>query len=133
MAYEKDTYLEMIARGITYDEMLDLSQEDFRNLLLIRDEYNRTDLLEEMIDHEERTGSFKKTAKAGTSGAEQAILDIFDRQKGAHIIETFKKVKNALTEGDKEGIDLVQHAIYAKAASDHVGLKNKLDKENNNN
>lgn len=122
MAYEKDTYLEMIARGITYDEMLKLDEKDFQNLLCVRNEYNREKLLEEMIKHEEGTGSFRKTAKEEVSGGEQALLDVFDGKKSTKIVETFEKVKKVLTEGKKEGIDLVEHAIFAKAASDYVLL-----------
>ncbi len=121
MAYEKDTYLEMIAKGITYDEMLELDEEDFKNLLAIRDEYSRVKLLEEMIEHEERTCSFRKTAAGKeVSGSAQAILDVFDKQKSPHIVQAFGTLKSALTEEEKQGIDLVEHAIYAKAASDHV-------------
>ena len=126
MAYEKDTYLEMIAKSITYDEMLKLDPEDFKYLLAIRDEYNRVKLLEEMIEHEERTDSFRKTAAGKeVSGSAQAILDVFDRQKGPYIIQTFGKVKKALVGSGGEKIDLVEHAIYAKAASDHIGLGKK--------
>ena len=80
----------------TYDQMLKMNEEDFKKWLTLRNETDREKLLIEMIDHEERTGSFRKTAKK-ISGSEQAILDVFD-------------------------IDLVEHAIFAKAASDHVGL-----------
>ena len=105
----------------TYDQMLKMNEEDFKKWLTLRNETDREKLLIEMIDHEERTGSFRKTAKK-ISGSEQAILDVFDIDKSARIVRTFGKVKSALTEGEKEGIDLVEHAIFAKAASDHVGL-----------
>lgn len=113
----------------TYDEMLKLDEKEFQQWLLIRNETDREKLLSEMIDHEERTGSFRKTAKKEITGAEQSILDVFDINKSARIVRTFGKVKDALTEGEKEGIDLAEHAIFAKAASDHVGLGEKMEKE----
>lgn len=116
----------------TYDQMLKMNEEDFKKWLTLRNETDRERLLLEMIDHEERTGSFGKTAKKEISGSEQAILDVFDIDKSARIVRTFGKVKNALTEGEKEGIDLVEHAIFAKAASDHVGLGDKMEKERGN-
>jgi len=116
----------------TYDQMLKMNEEDFKKWLTLRNETDREKLLAEMIDHEERTGSFRKTAKKEISGSEQAVLDVFDIDKSARIVRTFGKVKNALTEGEKEGIDLVEHAIFAKAASDHVGLGDKMEKERGN-
>ena len=74
-------------------------------------------------------GSFRKTAKKEISGSEQAVLDVFDIDKSARIVRTFGKVKDALTEDGKEGIDLVEHAIFAKAASDYIGLGDKMEKE----
>ena len=113
----------------TYDLMLKLVEKEFQQWLLIRNETDREKLLAEMIDHEERTGSFRKTAKKEMTGAEQAVLDVFDIDKSARIVRTFGNVKKALTEGEKEGVDLVEHAIFAKAASDIVGLGEKMEKE----
>lgn len=115
----------------TYDQMLKMNEEDFKKWLTLRNETDRERLLAEMIDHEERTGSFRKTAKKEVSGPEQAVLDVFDIDKSARIVRTFGKVKEVLTENEKEGIDLVEHAIFAKAASDHVGLGDKMEKERN--
>ena len=132
MTNNKDTYLEMIAKGITYDEMLKLGDEDFKNLISLREECNRAKLLEEMVDHEERTGSFRKTARKEISGPEQAVLDVFYKDKSTKTVELFDKVKNTIAENDKAGIDLVQEAIYAKAASDHVGLGDVMEKRRSN-
>lgn len=115
----------------TYDQMLKLDEKEFQQWLLIRNETDREKLLAEMIDHEDETGSFRMTAKEEVSGAEQALLDVFDVDKSARIVRTFGKVKKVLTEGEKEGIDLVETAIFAKAASDHVGLGDKMEKERN--
>ena len=106
----------------TYDQMLKLDEKEFQQWLLLRNETDREKLLLDMIDHEERTGSFRKTAKKEITGAEQAVLDVFDIDKSARIVRTFGNVKKVLTEGEKEGIDLVEHAIFAKAASDRVSL-----------
>lgn len=116
----------------TYDQMLKLDEKEFQQWLLIRNETDREKLLAEMIDHEDETGSFRMTAKEEVSEAGQALLDVFDVDKSARIVRTFGKVKKVLTEGEKEGIDLVEHAIFVKAASDHVGLGEKMEKERNN-
>ncbi len=116
----------------TYDQMLKMSEEDHKKWLILRVETDREKLLSEMIDHEERTRSFRKTAKKEISGPEQAVLDVFDIDKSARIVRTFGKIREVLTENEKEGIDLVEHAIFAKAASDHVGLGEKMEKERGN-
>jgi|SRR3989344_2833930 len=113
----------------TYDEMLKLSEKEFKQVLLIRNETEREKLLAEMIDHEERTGSFRKTARGEITGAQQAVLNVFDRQKSAAIVETFGKVKEVLMEDGEKETDLVEDAIFAKAASDRVGLGEKMEKE----
>lgn len=125
MTYTKDTYLEMIAKGITYNEMLKLNEEDFISLLSIRDEYNRKKLLEEMTEHEEQTGSFRKAAGEEISGAKQALIDVFNRNEGAEITQAFEKVKEALASNGEKEIDLIESAIFAKAASDHTKLGEK--------
>lgn len=106
----------------TYDQMLKLDEKEFQQWLLIRNETDREKLLLEMIDHEEKTGSFRKSAKKEITGAGRALLDVFDIDKSARIVRTFGEVKEALTEGGKEGIDLVEDAIFAKAATDKVIL-----------
>jgi len=113
----------------TYDQMLRLGENEFQQWLLLRNGTDREKLLAEMIDHEKRTDSFRKTAKKEITGAEQAVLDVFDINKSARIIRTFGEVKSALTEGEKEGIDLVGDVIFAKAASDYIKLGDKIEKE----
>ena len=113
----------------TYDEMLKLDEKEFQQWLLIRNETDREKLLVEMIDHEERTGSFKSTAKKEVSGAEQAVLDIFDKNKSARVTNFLDRLSKIVSVFGKKDEDLVQAAIFAKAASDKVGLGEKMGKE----
>lgn len=124
--------LDLKKNNPTYDEMLKLNEKEFQQWLLIRNETDRKNLLMEMIDHEERTGSFRKTARGEITGAQQAVLNVFDRQKSAEIVKTFGEVKKVLMEDGGKETDLVKDAIFAKAASDHVGLGDKMEKERNN-
>ena len=106
----------------TYDEMLKLSEKEFQQWLLIRNETDREKLLAEMIDHEERTGSFSKTAKKEITKQEQLVLDVFNREKSREVIKWLEKLKGFT------GYNAVQEAIFAKASSDHVRLEEKLKK-----
>lgn len=116
-------------RNPTYDQMLKLDEKEFQQWLLIRNETDREKLLSEMIDHEERTGSFRKTTQGEITGAQQAVLNVFDKQKSAEIVKTFGEVKKVLMEDEEEETDLVEDAIFAKAVSDRVGLGEKMEKE----
>jgi hypothetical protein len=124
---KKSSFVATEKRNLTYDEMLKLDEKEFQQWLLIRNETDREKLLAEMIDHEERTGSFRKTAKKEITVSEQAALDVFDVNKSARMVRLFGKVKSSLTEDEKEGVDLVEHVIFAKAASDHVGIGTKTE------
>lgn len=113
----------------TYDQMLKMSEEDHKKWLVLRVETDREKLLSEMIAHEKRTGSLRKTAKKEISGAEQMVLDVFDIDKSARIVRTLGNVKNVLSDSGEKAEDLVKHAIFAKAASDYVGLGNKMERD----
>ena len=105
----------------TYDEMLEMSEDDFKKWILIRiQKPNRDRLLLEMIGHEARTKSFYKTVDHELSKSEQTILDVFNPQKSAEIIATFEKIDRALKDSSEQEPDLLKHAIFAKSASDKV-------------
>jgi hypothetical protein len=116
----------------TYDEMLKLNEKEFQQWLLIRNETDRKNLLMEMIDHEERTGGLRKTIRKEITPGEQAVLNVFSKEKSAETISALGKLGEIVLEEDKEQQDFVQDAIFAKAASDHVGLGDKMEKERNN-
>lgn len=104
----------------TYEAMLKMNDEDFRKWLLIRvEEPNKEELLVEMIAHEEKTSSFAKSARREVTPAQQAMLDVFNRNESVVLTKAFDDT-NKLT-----NIDLVMEAIFAKAASDHAGLAKK--------
>lgn len=105
----------------TYDEMLEMDEEKCGEWILLRTEKpNREKLIEEMIDHEERTKSFEKTmAGKEITGEQRMVLDIFDRMKSLSTIQLLSKLEETL-EGEEK--DIVQEAIFAKTASDLVHL-----------
>ena len=115
----------------TYDEMLEMSENDFKKWILMRIENPYRDrLLLEMIGHEARTKSFYKTVDHELSKSEQQILDVFNPQKSAEIIVVFEKVDRALKDSGEEAPDLLKHAIFAKATSDkaHLGTRIEVEK-----
>lgn len=117
--------IEESLKNTSYDEMLKMNKDDFRNCIAYRTEMDRERLLLEMIEHEEQTGSFRSTAKKELSGAEQMVLDIFVIDKSARVVRNLGNLKRVLSDSNEKAEDLVEHAIFAKAASDHVGLSNK--------
>ena len=125
------TAMKTSSENPTYDQMLKLDEKEFQQWLLLRNETDREKLLSEMIDHEERTGSLKKTARKDITHGQQHVLNIFDKEKSSETIKYFKKLEEIMLEDDKEYKSLIEDAIFAKAASDHVGLGNKMEKERN--
>lgn len=114
----------------TYDEMLEMSEEDSQKWILIRvKKPSRDKLLLEMIEHEARTKSFYKTVDHKLSKSEQTILDVFNPQKSAEIIAIFEKVDRALKDSGEQEPDLLKHAIFAKLASDITSLGTRIEFE----
>jgi hypothetical protein len=116
----------------TYEEMLKMKEDELQTWMLYRvQKENRGELLEEMIAHEEKTGSLRKTVRKEITEGEQAVLNVFDREKSAGIVKFLGKMGEILLEYHKEEKDFVMEAIFAKIASDHVGLGEKMEKERN--
>ena len=114
---------EVGAKIPTYDEMLKMNEDDFKKWITIRSEKpNRIVLLQEMIDQETRTHSFANTARKEITPASQAVLDMFNKDKSTDIADFLERLSNVASEEGDGDTDLVQDAIFAKAASDHVGL-----------
>lgn len=107
-----------------YDEMLDMQEQGFKQLLMNRIEQpNRESLLEEMIAHEERTHSAEKTMLGKEiNSAVRMVLDVFSREKSKGAIELLEKTRKTLVETGQDSADLVVEAILAKATSDFVHL-----------
>jgi len=106
---------------IPYAKMLALPEEDFKNMLVARIEKPYiTQLLQEMIDHEEETHSFAKTApKRELTAGEKGVLKIFSSDPTRLGVALSEKVK------EYTDINIIQEAIFAKAASDRFGLGTK--------
>jgi hypothetical protein len=112
----------------TYEEMLELDENEFKAWLFVKGEGdNQEQTLKEMIEHESRTGSFTKTARADIPPHEQLILNVFDKDKSAETIKAIRnldKVANELKD-DKKDEDIVKQSIWAKATSDYFKLSEK--------
>jgi len=116
----------------TYEEMLKMNENELRTWTLYRiQKENREKLLEEMIAHEEKTGSLRKTVRKEITSGEQTVLNVFDREKSSGTVNALGKMGEILLEDDKEEKDFVMDAIFAKITSDHVGLGEKMEKERN--
>ncbi|MFA5935800.1 MAG: hypothetical protein WC787_03030 [Patescibacteria group bacterium] len=109
----------------SYVEILKMEKEPFTEWIIARsqDTY-RKGLLEEMIEHEERTGSFKNSARKELDPVDQLVFDIFDRQKSEETIRVLEGVENAAKATGYEGdnVGAVKSAIFAKATSDYFKL-----------
>lgn len=113
----------------TYPEMLDLNEEDFKQWLVMRSSAeNRESLLEEMVDHEERTHSFRRTAKKELNEGQILALSLFDRNKSKQAMELFNKLNEIDVEGEDpvDKVDLVLNTMMGKAASDYARLADKM-------
>jgi hypothetical protein len=116
----------------TYDEMLKMNEDELRTWTLYRiQKENREKLLEEMITHEEKTSSLRKTVRKKITAGEQAVLNVFDRNKSSGTVDALRKMGKILLEDDKEEKDFVMDAIFAKITSDSIGLGDKMEKERN--
>lgn len=105
---------------LNYEEMLKMDAESFRDLIVKRVEVvHREKLLEEMIEHEGKTGSFQQTVTREITPEEQVVFNIFIKDKSAEAVSFLSRMKNLLDENSpEESKDLVMEAILAKAASD---------------
>ena len=104
-----------------YKEMLKMNSEDFRTWVIKRSSTDlRSVLIEEMVEHEEETKSFTKTARENISEGEQAALNVFSRSKSTETIRLLEKMNDFLDVVDKR--DLIMESIFAKATSDHARL-----------
>jgi len=105
----------------SYDEMLKMGEEDFQEVLLLRTETPyREKLLEEMLEHEKKNGSFAKTATGEISDTQKLILGVFDEDKSVESISLLHRASEQANKHGGDEIDLVNDAIFAKATSDLV-------------
>ncbi|MCA9392500.1 hypothetical protein KC614_04890, partial [candidate division WWE3 bacterium] len=109
----------------SYKEILKMDEKQAKKIFLERHTVDMESLLEEMIDHEEEMGSFKKTARGEIKPAEQMILNVFNKEKSSEIIDLFKKIDNALKDSEEGAPNLINDAFFAKFASDFHELFRK--------
>lgn len=119
----------------TYNEMLELDEDEFKAWLFVKAESdNQEELLQEMIEHEEDTGSFAKTSKPNGTEFEQVILDLFKREKSDEVAGILRKLcevtdEHGLNDVDGSSTDLIKTALWAKGTSDFYKLGDKIEAE----
>jgi len=113
----------------TYEEMLGLNKEEFLSWVLFRIiGLNREKLLEEMVEHEDKTGSFAKTGREDDPAHIKFILDAFKNSKSKEVIAHLQSLtdivnKYGYKDSDNREGDIIRDIIFAKATSDYVGLE----------
>ncbi|MFH1233025.1 MAG: hypothetical protein V1649_00010 [Patescibacteria group bacterium] len=108
----------------TYEEMLKLSKEEFQTWLFFRvQKSNRNKLLTEMIEHEEKTGSFGKESR-------EIILELLEKEVDSPHLQfaqgIFKKDNKKMVqilEDENVGGDEIRDSIFAKAIVDYVSYE----------
>lgn len=114
----------------TYEEMLEMNEEDMKKWIAYRTQKeNISTLLGEMIVHEEVNNSFRKTIAGDLSKIQETLLNVFSRKESSNTVKHLNTIKEILVDGDKEGVDLVMEAIFAKSASDYFKLDKKIEEE----
>jgi hypothetical protein len=104
----------------TYNEMLVLDEDEFKAWLFVMAEPpQQTEFLGQMIDHEEKTGSFERRKQESDSDFTKLIFDIFKRERSKETIDILTRMNNAVRELGHSGDNIVKQAIYAKATSDY--------------
>lgn len=84
----------------SYEEILSMKEADAQKIFLERHTVDLKSLLEEMIDHEEKTGSLAKTIRGEIKPEEQMILNVFDKTKSKEVAELFNKIDNSLADSE---------------------------------
>ncbi len=106
----------------SYEEMIMMTKEEVGMWTVIRvDGRFRDALLQEMIEHEEKTGSFRGTKTSAIGWEGELLLNLFNRTKSAEIAALLEKTKRVLVDGvgeQESDVDLIMEAIMAKSASD---------------
>jgi Mg2+ and Co2+ transporter CorA len=107
-----------------YEEMLKLSKEEFQTWLFFRvQKPNRNELLAEMIEHEEKTGSFGKESKERISELLEKEIDSSHLEFAQGIFKKDNKQIIQILEDENVAGDEIRDSIFAKAMSDYMPYK----------
>lgn len=113
-------------KDFSYEKILKLKRSDFEKVFTARLNHDRTNLLQEMIDHEDKTYSFAKSYKEeNTKGYGALAYNVFVRDKSLHTTDVLDKL-DAVTKPymQEHGEDIsgkgtiVDNIICAKGAVD---------------
>ncbi|MDP2691807.1 MAG: hypothetical protein Q8O95_05395 [bacterium] len=99
---------------LTYEEILQLEEEEAKELFLERHTLDLKGLLEEMIDHEEKYQTLRNSDKSPLTSVKQFFLDFFDRTKYV------RKMKQNYTLEKYTDSNLLDDAMFMKFATDKV-------------
>jgi len=109
----------------TYEKILEMTKDKSQKIFFERYSTDLRVLLEEMINHEEKTGTFAKTAKGKIKPEIQIILNVFDKEKSKETVSYFDKIDRLLADHKDSETSLLSEAIFAKFASDLYELHKK--------
>ena len=110
----------------TYEEVLSLDKDEFKAWVFIKaSKHNQEETLKEMIEHENKTGSFAKTMKEDDASHIKALYDVFvgSEKRSRDVVSLLQKIEDVkLKYLTSSSGDLVGQLIWAKATSDYYKL-----------
>jgi len=111
----------------TYEELLELDEDEFKAWMFVKAEGDyQEQTLKEMIKHESKTGSFAKTGRENDPPQVKMIVDVFNKEKSAEVVEALKNLDEVYYKyGGEEAGDIVNQSIYAKGISDYYKVGEK--------
>lgn len=107
-----------------YEEILQMDKESFQTWMLMRIQKPEQErMLQEMVDHEEKTGSYEKTFREDDPSFYKLFLDLFKRDKSKKTQEVLESMKWTLEKyGEKTDADVVKESMMAKCIEDYYSI-----------
>ena len=115
----------------TYEEMLGLNEEEFVSWVLFRIiGPNREKLIKEMVEHEDKTGSYAKTGRKDDPAHIRFILDAFKKNKNKEVVARLQSLTDTVNkygykDGDNRKGDIIRDIIFDKSTLDYAELVKK--------
>lgn len=108
----------------TYEEILQMDKDALQTWILMRiQKPEQEKLLEEMIEHEEKTGSFGKTFREDDPPFYKLFTGLFRRTTSKKIKEMLEHMDQTLEKyGRKSDSDVVKESMMAKSIEDYYSV-----------
>lgn len=86
--------------------MLELDEDEFKAWVFAMAEgENQDDAIKQMVEHETNTGSFAKTKREDDTAFTKLIVDVFDEDKSAEVVNTLRNLSTTANKLVDEGAD----------------------------